>query len=448
MGLNWFKNFRRRLFRSIYSKFILIFLGILFISALLTYGVIYHTKFGNLFNEAQLDLIKQTQAILLLSDKGVSREEIENLFNQGLVVSRIVSDLDQTGVTLSDEERQGIEGGESYLGYTEADHVPVSIGKTRDGFVMTTYNLAEAQINGIIDRQKATLVLTLLIGSVLIFFAVGMIVRPIKAMSAATKKVAEGDFDLRLKVKGNDEVAMLARNFNIMTEALSKTDYIHRDFVSNVSHEFKTPIASIKGFGNLLKDPELSEEKRQEYVAIIVDESDRLWKLSTNVLKLSELENGIIGLKKESFSLDETIRRVVLLLQENWEEKNIELEVVLDEVDFSGDPELMAQVMINLFGNAIRYTEEGGRIELLLQETREAIEIAITDSGVGIPPEELEKVFDRFYKVEKSRSTPGTGLGLTISQRIVHLHGGSISVTSSPQKGSCFTVTLPKADDK
>jgi signal transduction histidine kinase len=443
MGMEWLKKIRQRLFRSIYSKFILIFLGILFVSALLTYAVIYHTRFGNIFDEAQLDLIKQTQAVQLLSEKNVSEDEIENLFNQGLVVSRIVSDLEETGISLTVDDRQSIENGEACMGYTKADHMPVSIGKIRDGYVITAPNLDESQIVGIVNRQKATLVLTLLIGSVLIFFAVGMIVKPIKAISAATKKVAEGDFELRLKVKGNDEVAMLARNFNIMTEALSKNDYIHRDFVSNVSHEFKTPIASIKGFGNLLKDPDLSEQKRQEYVAIIVDESDRLWHLSTNVLKLSELENGIIGLKKEPFSLDETIRRVVLLLQEKWEGKNLELDIDLDEVTFSGDAELLAQVLINIIGNAIRYTIEGGRVGLSLRKTQEAVEIEVTDSGVGIPPEEQEKIFDRFYKVERSRSTPGTGLGLTISQRIIHLHGGRISVESTPGRGSCFLVRLP-----
>lgn len=437
------KTIRQRCFSSIYVKFILIFLGVLFLSAILTYGVIYHTKLGNLFDEAQIDLVKQTEAIQILDEKNLSHEDLLKLFNKGIVASRIVTSLGETGMDLSEEAIKIIDSGNVYFGYTNTERFPEAIGKIRDGYIVTAPNLQMDQFTGIVNRQKATLLFTLLIGSVLIFFAVAMIVRPIKAISEATKKVAEGDFDIRLKEKGNDEVAVLARNFNIMTEALSKTDYIHRDFVSNVSHEFKTPIASIKGFGNLLKDPDLSAEKRQEYVDIIVDESDRLWKLSTNVLKLSELENGIIGLKKERFSLDETIRRVVLLLQEKWEEKNIELEVGLDEVDFSGDPELMAQVVINLFGNAIRYTDEGGRIQLLLRETREGIEFAITDSGVGILPDEQEKIFDRFYKVEKSRSTPGTGLGLTISQRIVHLHGGSISVESSPSKGSCFKVWLP-----
>jgi signal transduction histidine kinase len=183
-------------------------------------------------------------------------------------------------------------------------------------------NLQAQEMNDLLNRQKATLFLTLMIGSILIFFAVAMIVKPIKAVTEATKKVAQGNFDMRLEVKGEDELAVLARNFNLMTQALSSNDYIHRDFVSNVSHEFKTPIASIKGFGKLLKDPDLSEIKRQEYVDIIVEESERLGQLSANVLKLSELENGVAGLKKEPFSLDEAIHRVVLLLQEQWEKRS------------------------------------------------------------------------------------------------------------------------------
>jgi signal transduction histidine kinase len=229
-----------------------------------------------------------------------------------------------------------------------------------------------------------------------------------------------------------------------MTAALSRNDYIHRDFVSNVSHEFKTPIASIKGFGKLLKDPDISETQRQEYIDIIVDESDRLWKLSSNVLKLSELENGVLGLKKEAFALDESIRRVVLLLQEKWEAKNIDLDIQLDEITYKGDQELMAQVIINLLTNAIHHSPVDGEIRIDLHATAKEITITIADTGKGISRADQEKIFDRFYKADQSRSTPGTGLGLTISQRIVSLHGGTIAVESELEKGSSFFVRLPQ----
>ncbi|MBK5245365.1 MAG: HAMP domain-containing protein, partial [Eubacteriaceae bacterium] len=302
---------KKGFFNSIYTKFTLIFFGVLLFAAMLTFGVIYMTEYGKILEQIKLELINQAEAVQTLSQNNLGNDEIIGLFTKGIVVSQIVPFLGETGVNFSQDAIQQIENGEIY--YSSQEHptnFPVAIGKISGGYVITTPNMERDQIGGFVSIQRTTLLLTLVIGTALMLFAVAMIVKPIKAVSEATKKVADGHFDLRLKVKGKDELATLASNFNIMTEALSKNDYIHRDFVSNVSHEFKTPIASIKGFGNLLKDPDINEDQRQEYVDIIVYESDRLWKLSSNLLKLSELENGILGLKKERFSLDEGIRRV------------------------------------------------------------------------------------------------------------------------------------------
>lgn len=432
-------------FYSIYTRFIFMFFGVLLLSALLTFGVIYSTQFGKILEQIKSELINQAETVQVLSQKDLSNKEITGLFTKGLVVSRIVPNLEETGIALSEEATGKIQSGEIYYSlHNKSGGLPFAVGKISDGYVISTPNMEMDQIGGFFDLQKMTLILTLAIGTVLMLVVVAMIVKPIKAVSEATKKVADGDFEMRLEVKGNDELAVLARNFNMMTEALSKNDYIHRDFVSNVSHEFKTPIASIKGFGNLLRDPQISEKQRQEYVEIIVDESDRLWKLSANVLKLSELENGVLGLKKERFSLDEGIRRVALLLQEKWESKNIDLDIQLDEIFYWGDQELMAQVIINLFSNAINHTPENGMIRIKLKSNTTEIMFEIKDSGDGISKEDQEKIFDRFYKGDQSRSTPGTGLGLTISQRIVNLHGGSIMVESTVGEGSTFYVKLPK----
>ncbi|MGV8906531.1 MAG: ATP-binding protein [Acetobacterium sp.] len=434
---------KKRFFNSIYTKFTLIFFGVLLFAAILTFGVVYITQFGNILEQIKLELLKQTEAVQTLSQKDLSDEEITGLFTKGIVVSRIVPSLEEAGIAVPEDAILKIQNGEIYYsGGQHSQNFPFAIGKISDGYVITTPNMERDQIGGFFNLQKTTLLLSLVIGTALMLFAVAMIVKPIKAVSEATKKVADGHFDLRLKVKGKNELATLARNFNTMTEALSKNDYIHRDFVSNVSHEFKTPIASIKGFGKLLKDPEISEQQRQEYVDIIVYESDRLWKLSSNLLKLSELENGILGLKKDRFSLDEGIRRVILLLQEKWESKNIELDIQLDEIFYWGDQELMAQVIINLLTNAINHTPENGIITLELKAATKDIIFEIKDTGEGIQPEDLEKIFDRFYKGDQSRSTPGTGLGLTICQRIIDLHGGNITVESKIGEGSAFCVRL------
>lgn len=436
---------KNRIFHSIYTKFLVTFLGALFFSSTLTFGVIYWSQLGNILDQVRLELVSQAQVVQTLNQEKLSDEVITGLYTQGIVVSRIYASLDEVDVVLSEDERAKIENGEIiFLDARQSQKFPLALGKLTDGYVVSMPNLEQDIIAGFMNIQRTTMLVTLLIGSVLIVIAVAMIAKPIKAVSEATKKVADGDFDIRLKVKGKDELAVLARNFNIMTEALSRNDYIHRDFVSNVSHEFKTPIASIKGFGKLLKDPDISETQRQEYIDIIVDESDRLWKLSSNVLKLSELENGVLGIKKEAFSLDESIRRVVLLLQEKWESKNIDLDIQLDEITYKGDQELMAQVIINLLTNAIHHTPVDGKIRIDLHAMPKEIVIKIADTGDGISTEDQEKIFDRFYKADQSRSTPGTGLGLTISQRIVSLHGGSIAVESALGKGSSFFVKLPQ----
>ena len=436
---------KNKIFHSIYTKFLVTFLGVLFFSAILTFGVIYWSQVGNVMEQIRVGLVNQVHVVQTLNQEKLSDEAITDLYTQGIVVSQIVASLDEVAVNLSEDESAKLENGEIvYRDSHQGQNLPMAMGKLTDGYVVSTPNLERNQIAGFVNIQRTSMLVTLLIGSVLIVIAVAMIAKPIKAVSEATKKVADGDFDLRLKVKGKDELAVLAQNFNIMTEALSRNDYIHRDFVSNVSHEFKTPIASIKGFGKLLKDPELSEIQRQEYIDIIVDESDRLWKLSANVLKLSELENGVLGLKKEAFSLDESIRRVVLLLQEKWEAKNIDLDIQLDEMIYKGDQELMAQVIINLLTNAIHHTPENGEIRIDLKATAKEVIVKIVDTGKGITTEDQEKIFDRFYKADQSRSTPGTGLGLTISQRIVSLHGGTIAVESTLGAGSTFCVRLPK----
>ncbi len=436
---------KNKIFHSIYTKFLVTFLGVLFFSSTLTFGVIYWSQVGNVLEQIRVELVNQAQAVQTLNQEKLSDDAITGLYTQGIVVSQIFASLDEVDVSLSEDEIAKLENGEIvYRDSHQGQNLPMALGKLTDGYVVSTPNLEKNQIAGFVNIQRTTMLVTLLIGSVLIVIAVAMIAKPIKAVSEATKKVADGDFDLRLKVVGKDELAVLARNFNIMTEALSRNDYIHRDFVSNVSHEFKTPIASIKGFGKLLKDPDLSETQRQEYIDIIVDESDRLWKLSANVLKLSELENGVLGLKKEAFSLDESIRRVVLLLQEKWEAKNIDLDIQLDEMIYKGDQELMAQVIINLLTNAIHHSPVAGEIRIDLHETAKEIVIKITDTGKGITKADQEKIFDRFYKADQSRSTPGTGLGLTISQRIVSLHGGTIAVESELEKGSSFFVRLPQ----
>lgn len=226
-----------------------------------------------------------------------------------------------------------------------------------------------------------------------------------------------------------------------MVKKLSINEYLHKDFVSNVSHEFKTPITSLIGYAKLLKKTDITDNQRKEYTDIIISESERLSNLSSNLLKLSELGNKGIGLKKEEIQLDEQIRDAILLLQNLWEKKNLELDLNLECLDFVGDKELMYQVWINLISNAIKYSNENGKLTINLNKS-DMITVEIIDEGVGMTKDEEEKIFLRFYKADKSRNTTGTGLGLTIVKEIVELHGGTISVQSEVGKGSKFVVVL------
>lgn len=281
------------------------------------------------------------------------------------------------------------------------------------------------------------------IGAVFIFIATRIVVKPISKISEAAKKVAKGDLSVRVahKKHSHDEVSELADNFNLMIEELSRNEYLHKDFVSNVSHEFKTPISAIRGYAEMLASPSLKDEKRIEYANVIEIQSARLAKLSSDLLRLSELENESISLKKDSFSLDEQIRDSVLLLQTEWEQKELNIELDLDEVRFVGDIALLYQAWVNLISNAVKYSNIGGNIKIKLRQS-DVITVSISDNGIGMTDEQVSRVFERFYKADETRNSSGTGLGLSIVKRIIELHGGSIEVESEVGYGSCFMVRL------
>lgn len=283
---------------------------------------------------------------------------------------------------------------------------------------------------------------TIAVSAICIFVAVRLLVRPIRNISEASKRVAQGDFNARVQVKGHDEMTELAKNFNTMTEALSQNELLHKDFVSNVSHEFKTPLTSMRGYAKLLKKEGLPEEKRQAYLDILIAETERLAQLSSSLLKLSELEHDRMVLHKAPFSLDEQLRDVLVLLQAAWEQRALEIDLDLAPVTFVGDQELLYQVWINIVGNAIKFSRDGGRLSVRLLQLQDGVQVEIEDTGAGMSEAVQARIFDRFYKGDASRGSGGTGLGLAISKRIVELHGGEIRVSSVEGRGSCFRVFL------
>ena len=286
-------------------------------------------------------------------------------------------------------------------------------------------------------------IICLFFGTIITIFITRMLLNPIDDISRAASEVARGNFNIRVQEKGVQEYRSLQRNFNRMAEELSGTETLRGDFISNVSHEFKTPLASIQGFAKLLQDENITPNDRKEYTQIIIDETTRLTKLATNILNLSKLENQKTIGNKTRFSLDEQIRKIILMLEPEWSKKNIEMDIALDDVLYYGNEDLMGQIWQNIINNAIKFTPENGLISVHLFRTDTNITARISDNGMPIPVDVKDKIFEKFYQGDHSRKTEGNGLGLALVKRIIDLCNGKVFVENLYEGGVCFVVELP-----
>ena len=228
-----------------------------------------------------------------------------------------------------------------------------------------------------------------------------------------------------------------------MAEELSGIEMFRTDFINNFSHEFKTPIVSIRGFARQLEREDLTEEQRREYTRIIAAESERLANMSANVLLLTKLENQQIVTDRARYRLDEQIRGCILLLEKQWEEKELELVLDLDELEYEGNEEMMSHVWVNLLGNAIKFSPPGGALEVSCMQVQSFIVARVTDHGEGMDAETRERVFEKFFQGDTAHATVGNGLGLSLVKRIVDLCRGKVTVQSAPGQGTTFAVYLP-----
>lgn len=287
-----------------------------------------------------------------------------------------------------------------------------------------------------------------IISAVLVRINLKNIFRPIEQINEATKKVALGEYDIELETKREDEIGELTNNFNKMTRGLKSTENLQKEFINNVSHEIKTPVSSIEGFAKFLKDKNLTDEEREEYANIIIEEAKRLENLTGKILKLSKLNNQEIITNKQEIEVAEQIRKAISLLEPKWSKKDIKINVSLEEKIFLGDEDLIFQVWVNIIDNAIKFSNEGGSIDIKVYEKDENINVEIKDHGIGMKEEELEKVYDRFYQIDRSHSKEGSGLGLAIVKRIVELSEGKIEIKSKENKGTTVIVKLPVTSEK
>ena len=287
-------------------------------------------------------------------------------------------------------------------------------------------------------------VISVIIGGMIFYRFNQFFLRPINELSTALKQVEKGNYDVEVSTDVHiRELHRLMKGFNRMTKEISSVELLKKDFISYFSHEFKTPITSIRGFSRQIKEYELDPKKRKEYIDIIYRESDRLIKMSDNVLTLTKLEHQAVLTGTKRFSLDEQLRRTMLLLEKQWTEKNLELVLDLDEVEINSNEEMIKQIWVNVIGNAINYSNDGDELKIQCKKDGKFAKVHIYDYGEGMTDKVRTRIFEKFYQGNASNGASGNGLGMSIVKRILDLSEGKIVIKSQVKKGTVVIVYLP-----
>ena len=303
------------------------------------------------------------------------------------------------------------------------------------------------QING--ESFRNMIVLSgcgLIIGLFLTVIGIRSFFEPIHKLIKSTEKITEGKFEeaiIPIQPKNrNSEIENLIVSFNSMVKELSSNEILRTDFINNVSHEFKTPLAAIQGYATLLQDKDLTVEDKKQYTNQIIDATKQLTTLTGNILKLTKLENQKLQFNYDTYRLDEQIRQSILEFEMFWSKKNLDLDLDLEEVVITSDRDLLSHVWSNLISNAIKFSNDNGTLKISLSKSNGQIVAKVTDYGIGISEENLQRIFEKFYQADKSRAKEGYGLGLAICYNIVKVLKGDIKCESKLGEYTTFTVTL------
>lgn len=456
--------------RSLYGKFIAMTAAIMMISSLIAFLAVntyYHQYLKGQNDEKNMTIAKSVASFIQL--------------NEGLDLEDYLTTQSAVGYKLYivNEQRQEMQYGEPFRVENLAEKAidQVLNGDVYHGmrdlpsetFVTGFFSNASANTVGVPFeyRGKAhalflrpdikmlftevhyilgVMVLVMAVISLLSMLMVAKkLIDPITALTVATKKVGEEQFTGTLDIHRKDEIGQLANSFQQMTEKLSENERIRKEFISDVSHDFQSPLLNIKGYAQLLLDDQLSEESRKSYASVIQSETERLSSLTKQLLLLTSLDQLSFPLEMKTFALDEQLKETIRKYRWLLEEKEVSLSMDIDEVHYTGDPAFLEKVWENLVLNALKYTDIGGTIDILLTEQDNEIMVMVSDTGIGVSEESIRRIFDRFYRADDSRTqeTGGTGLGLSIVQQVVKLHGGTIDVVSQVGEGTTFTVRLP-----
>ncbi|WP_144460091.1 sensor histidine kinase [Siminovitchia fortis] len=459
--------------KSLYSKFVVFTLGTMIMSGLIAFLAVntyYHQQLKGKNDEKNMK-IALSLASFIESDKNLDLEDFLQTQSAAGYKIYVVNEKDETlqyGApfrvnNLSRDAISQVLGGGAYHGMRD---LPT------ETFVTGFFSDELANTVGVPFRHNGTdyalflrpdikflftevhyllggMVIVMTIISVLVMLTVAkMLIDPITKLTDAAKKVGEEQFSPELNIDRRDEIGQLAQSFRNMTERLSENDRIRKEFISDVSHDFQSPLLNIKGYAELLTKSDLPESERQNYAEVIQSETERLSSLTKQLMLLTSLDQLVSPIRKKAFRLDEQIREVTLRYRWLLEEKEMSLSMDLDKAEILGDPAFLEKVWENLLSNALKYTETGGSIDITLTKKDDGVTVAYCDSGIGIEEEHMGRIFDRFYRADESRTKQisGTGLGLSIVHQVVNLHGGSIDVQRNKGEGMTFIVKLPTSN--
>ncbi|MFC3746057.1 ATP-binding protein [Paenibacillus sp. GCM10012306] len=446
--------------KTLYVRVIITFLAIIIFSLLCSFFIGLYVFQQQISYEGQNEMISVGKEIIHRYDNAKPADTDEFLRSMVKISAYPIHLFNHSGehtfyglkdnpaVSINPEAVKQVLQGQYYRSTTEEHDTFIGMPFLLKGEWQAMFLQYSAENENIFNRMIFfVLLLVLLLGSLCILIAARYLVEPIKALTRATRRLAKGDFEVELKANRIDEIGELTQSYVEMAGELKQLEQMRQDFVSNVSHEIQTPLTSISGFAKALQSHDLiAEEERNEYLEIIVAESGRLSRLSDNLLKLASLDSEHHPFNPVSFHLDEQLRTIVVTCEPQWSAKDILIDLELPEaVTIEADEDQLKQVWMNLLSNSIKFTPKGGQIRITIDVGATEITVTISDSGIGISPEEFSAVFQRFYKVDKSRNgnNNGNGLGLAIVKKIVALHQGNIEVDSAVGEGTTIIVRLP-----
>ncbi|MCL2045240.1 MAG: cell wall metabolism sensor histidine kinase WalK [Oscillospiraceae bacterium] len=428
---------------------------------------------------SQTELVSELRRVAMLEDAVYGMGEVLKVFAGELGIDRSTRHyyvLDgatgETLMTSSTDESAALEitpsitsaiiGTEPVKGSTRAGYMDVAVPIFSENsqwkyllYIIDNKQTTENLINEMYGIILRTVGIGFVISIVISLFISQTLLSPIKGMTSAAKSMADGDFSTKINVESDDEIGILATTFNdmaqqieTMLEELRKAEKLRQEFVANVSHELRTPLTSIRTYAETISETEqLAREKQTEFLNVILNESDRMAEIVRDLLELSRFDSGTTVMSVSEFSVEQSLRNIYIAvaLEAQRHEQEINMNVENELPMIKGDRSRIEQVFMNIVSNALKYTPDGGRIDIICGCATSNIWIKISDTGIGIPEADLGRVFDRFYRVDKARAreSGGTGLGLSIAKEIISRHNGDISIESKQGEGTTVTITLP-----